>query len=67
MAAIVDLNHPAHTVHWQVFQMPVADVVVVVAMVVVFIAAVAVPFPSAMRGWGQATSSDAAREPGAPR
>ena len=45
MAAIFDLNHPAHTVHWHFFQMSVANVVVIVVMLVVFVLAVLVPFP----------------------
>jgi hypothetical protein len=44
-AAIFNLNHPAHTVHWHFFFMSVANVVVIVVMLVVFAAAVLVPFP----------------------
>ena len=43
--AIVDLNTPAHYVHWHFFQMSVANVVVIVLMIVVFILAIALPFP----------------------
>jgi hypothetical protein len=49
-AAIVNLNRPAHTVHSHFFQMSVANVVVIVAMLLVFVAAIAVPFPGAVRG-----------------
>jgi hypothetical protein len=44
-AAIVNLNHPATTVHWHFFFMSVSNVVVIVLMVVVFAAAILVPFP----------------------
>jgi hypothetical protein len=45
MAAIINLNHPAHTVHWHFFTMSVANVVVLVLMLVVFALAIALPFP----------------------
>lgn len=45
VAAIFNLNHPAHVVHWQFFQMSVANIVVIVLMVVVFVAALLAPFP----------------------
>lgn len=47
MAAIFNLDHPAHTLHWHFFEMSVANLVVIVAMVIVFILAVALPFPGA--------------------
>lgn len=47
VAAIFNLNHPAHTVHWHFFTMSVANVVVIVAMLIVFALAIALPFPSA--------------------
>lgn len=43
-AAIVNLNHPATYVHWGFFQMSVSNLVVIVLMIVVFAAAIAVPF-----------------------
>jgi hypothetical protein len=45
IAAIVNLNHPASTVHWQFFSMSVANVVVLVVMLIVFAAAILIPFP----------------------
>jgi len=45
MAAIFNLNHPAHTVHWHFFQMSASNVVVIVLMVIVFVLAIAIPFP----------------------
>ncbi len=38
MAAIFNLNHPAHTVHWHFFSMSVSNIVVIVLMLVVFAA-----------------------------
>ena len=46
MAAIFNLNHPAHTVHWHFFQMSVSNVIVIALMLVVFFAAILVRFPS---------------------
>jgi membrane protein YqaA with SNARE-associated domain len=52
MAAIFNLNHPAHTIHWHFFQMSVANVIVIALMLVVFVAALLLPFPgqSSRRG-----------------
>jgi hypothetical protein len=44
-AAIFNLNHPAHTVHWHFFVMSVANVTVIVVMLVVFAVAILAPFP----------------------
>ena len=44
--AIFDLNGPAHYVHWHFFQMSVANVVVILLMIAVFVAAILLPFPS---------------------
>ena len=46
MAAIFNLNHPAHVVHWHFFQMSVANIVVIVLMLIVFALALFVRFPS---------------------
>jgi hypothetical protein len=43
-AAIFNLNHPAHTVHWHFFLMSVSNLVVIVLMLVVFAVAILVPF-----------------------
>ena len=45
MAAILNLNHPANTVHWHFFSMSVSNVVVIVLMLVVFVVAILAPFP----------------------
>ncbi len=52
MAAIFNLNHPAHTVHWHFFTMSVSNVIVVVLMLAVFAAAVLLPFPGRVRRSG---------------
>ena len=52
MAAIFNLNHPAHTVHWHFFDMSVANVVVIIAMIVLFVLAIVLPFPGASRRRG---------------
>jgi len=44
LAAIVNLNHPATYVHWHFFLMSVPNLVVIGLMIVVFAAAIAVPF-----------------------
>jgi hypothetical protein len=44
-AAVFNLNHPAHTVHWHFFSMSVSNVVVIVLMLVVFAVAILAPFP----------------------
>jgi hypothetical protein len=54
MGAILNLNHPAHVVHWHFFQMSVSNIVVIVLMLVVFALAIALPFPGAARRRGSA-------------
>ena len=44
-AAIFNLNHPAHYVHWHFIQISVSNVIVVVLMLIVFFAAILLPFP----------------------
>ncbi len=48
-AAIFNLNHAAHTVHWHFFTMSVSNLVVIVLMLVVFGLAVLVRFPGTGR------------------
>jgi hypothetical protein len=45
MAAPVNLNRPGHFIHWGVIQLSLANLLVIAAMVVVFAAAVFLPFP----------------------
>lgn len=45
LAALFDLSHPARYLHWHFFQMSVANVVVILLMIAVFVAAILIPFP----------------------
>ena len=45
LAAPVNLNHPGHYVHWGVIQISVANLVVIGLMVLLFVAALFLPFP----------------------
>jgi hypothetical protein len=49
-AAIFNLNHPAHTVHWHFFTMSVSNIIVIVLMLIVFVLAIALPFPGHRSG-----------------
>lgn len=49
IAAIVNLNHPPHYVHWHFFQMSVPNVVVIGVMLLVFVMVIVLPFPGAAR------------------
>ena len=52
LGAVFDLNHPAHVVHWHFVDLSVANLVVIALMLVVFAAAIALPFPGAARRRG---------------
>jgi hypothetical protein len=41
----VNLNHPGHYLHWGVIQISLANLIVIIAMIVVFVAALLLPFP----------------------
>jgi hypothetical protein len=45
MDAVLNLNHPAHTVDWHFIHLSVANVVVIGLMLVVFLLAILLPFP----------------------
>jgi hypothetical protein len=45
----VDLNHPGHYVHWGVVQISVANLIVILVMIAVFVAALLLPFPGTRR------------------
>ena len=49
MATIFNLNHHATYVHWHFFQMSWPNIIVIVAMLVVFAIAIAIPFPRARK------------------
>ncbi len=44
LASLVDLNRTGHYVHWGFIQISVANLVVIALMVVVFVAAILIPF-----------------------
>ena len=48
-AAIVNLNPPAHTVHWHFFTMTVSNVVLILLTLAVFAVAVLAPLPGHSR------------------
>jgi hypothetical protein len=49
LAALFNLNHPAHTVDWEFIHLSVANVVVIGLMLIVFVLALILPFPGAAR------------------
>jgi len=52
LAAVFNLNHPAHTVDWSFIHLSVANVVVIALMLVVFVLAILLPFPGVERRRG---------------
>ena len=46
LAAAVDLSNQPRFVHWGFFQMSVANLVVIILMIVVFVLAILLPFRS---------------------
>jgi hypothetical protein len=49
LAAIFNLNHPAHTVDWHFIHLSVSNVVVIGLMFAVFALALVLPFPGSER------------------
>ncbi|MEZ0090935.1 hypothetical protein [Streptacidiphilus sp. EB129] len=45
LAAPINLNHPGTYLHWGVIQISAANLVVIGLMVLVFVAALLLPFP----------------------
>lgn len=41
----VNLNHPGHYLHWGVIQISYSNLIVIIAMIVVFVLAILLPFP----------------------
>jgi hypothetical protein len=53
LAAVFNLNHAPHVVHWHFFQMSVPNIVVIALMLVVFALAIALPLPGSARRRGR--------------
>jgi hypothetical protein len=49
LGAIVNLNHPGRYIHWGFFQMSLANFVVILVMIAVFVLAIVVRFPKGNR------------------
>lgn len=45
MAAVFNLNHQATYVHWHFIELSLSNVILVAVMLVVFVLAIAIPFP----------------------
>ena len=45
LAALINLNGSGHYIHWGFIQMSVANFVVIVLMIAVFVLAILLPFP----------------------
>jgi hypothetical protein len=76
LGAAVDLDTPGRYVHWSIFTVSVANLVLILVMVLIFGAALLLPFPGSRRraqdrhgdaapGGGAAGTGAAARAPGA--
>ena len=52
--AAIDLNQPGSYLHWNVFTISVANLVLIAVMVVIFGAALLLPFPKATAAHGAA-------------
>ncbi len=45
LGALINLNGSGHYIHWGFIQMSVANFVVIILMIVVFVLAILLPFP----------------------
>jgi hypothetical protein len=48
-SAPINLNHTGHYLHWGVIQISVANLVLILVMVALFVLALVLPFPGAKR------------------
>ena len=44
-SAPINLNHPGHYLHWGVIQISVANLIVILLMIAMFVLALLLPFP----------------------
>jgi hypothetical protein len=59
VAAVFNLNHPAHTVDWSFIHLSVANVVVIGLMLAAFVLAILLPFPGAAKREAARRAGDA--------
>jgi len=52
LASLVNLDGPGHYIHWSVVQLSLANLLVIVSMMLVFVLAIVVPFPGSRHGDG---------------
>ena len=52
LGSLINLNTPAHYVHWDFFKMSVANVTVILLMIAVFVIVILLPFPTRERDEG---------------
>ena len=45
LGALINLNHPAHYFGIGAFQISVGNAVIIISMIIIFILAIALPFP----------------------
>ncbi len=45
IASLVNLNHPQHYIHWSIFTISIANLIIIATMVVIFGLAILLPFP----------------------
>ncbi len=45
LAALINLNKRPYYIHWGVIQLSLSNLIVIILMLVVFVAALVVPFP----------------------
>jgi hypothetical protein len=45
LASLVNLNRPGHYIHWGFIQLSLANLIVIILMVIVFVLAIVLPFP----------------------
>jgi hypothetical protein len=59
----IDLSHPGSYLHWSIFEVSVANLVLIAVMVVIFGVALLLPFPRVHVEEGGATAADVVTEP----
>ncbi len=64
LASAIDLNRPGHYMHWSIFQVSESNLALILAMVVVFGAALLLPFPHPGGRAAQGAEAPGTREAG---